>query len=56
LVLMLLLTIFSPTDLFPKFIREQYILRYSLKALPCFVAWLAVVYTLLFSQFKNKLA
>jgi hypothetical protein len=56
LVLMLLLTIFSPTDLFPKFIREQYILRYSLKVLPCFVAWLAVVYTLLFSQFKNKLA
>jgi hypothetical protein len=56
LVLMLLLTIFSPTDLFPRFIREQYILRYSLKALPCFVAWLAVVYTLLFSQFKNKLA
>jgi hypothetical protein len=56
LVLMLLLTIFSPTDLFPKFIREHYILRYSLKALPCFVAWLAVVYTLLFSQFKNKLA
>ena len=56
LILMLLLTIFSPTDLFPRFIREQYILRYSLKALPCFVAWLAVVYTLLFSQFKNKLA
>ena len=56
LVLMLLLTIFSPTDLFPRFIREQYIVRYSLKALPCFVAWLAVVYTLLFSQFKNKLA
>jgi hypothetical protein len=56
LILMLLLTIFSPTDLFPRFIREQYIVRYSLKALPCFVAWLAVVYTLLFSQFKNKLA
>jgi hypothetical protein len=56
LILMLLLTIFSPTDLFPRFIREQYIIRYSLKALPCFVAWLAVVYTLLFSQFKNKLA
>jgi len=56
LILMLLLTIFSPTDLFPRFIREQYIISYSLKALPCFVAWLAVVYTLLFSQFKNKLA
>ena len=56
LVLMLLLTMFSPTDLFPRFIRDEYIIRYSLKALPCFVAWLAVLYTLLFSQFKNKLA
>ena len=56
LVFMLLLTIFSPTDLFPRFIREQYILRYSLKALPCFIAWISIVYTLLFGQFKNKLA
>ena len=35
MALVLLLTIFSPTDLFPRFIREQYVLRYSLKALPC---------------------
>jgi len=52
----LLLTIFSPTDLFPRFIREQYVLRYSLKALPCFIAWLAVVYTLFKSQFNKKMA
>ena len=54
--LVLLLTIFSPTDLFPRFIREQYVLRYSLKALPCFIAWLAVVYTLFKSQFNKKMA
>ena len=54
--LVLLLTIFSPTDLFPRFIREQYVLRYSLKALPCFTAWLAVVYTLFKSQFNQKMA
>lgn len=54
--LVLLLTIFSPTDLFPRFIREQYVLRYSLKALPCFIAWLAVVYTLFKSQFNQKMA
>jgi hypothetical protein len=56
MALVLLLTIFSPTDLFPRFIREQYVLRYSLKALPCFIAWLAVVYTLFFGQFNKKMA
>ena len=56
MALVLLLTIFSPTDLFPRFIREQYVLRYSLKALPCFIAWLAVVYTLFFSQFNKQTA
>jgi hypothetical protein len=56
MALVLLLTIFSPTDLFPRFIREQYVLRYSLKALPCFIAWLAVVYTLFFGQFNKKIA
>jgi hypothetical protein len=56
MALVLLLTIFSPTDLFPRFIREQYVLRYSLKALPCFIAWLAVVYTLFKSQFNKKMA
>ena len=56
MALVLLLTIFSPTDLFPRFIREQYVLRYSLKALPCFIAWLAVVYTLFFGQFNKKTA
>lgn len=56
MALVLLLTIFSPTDLFPRFIREQYVLRYSLKALPCFIAWLAVVYTLFFSHFNKQTA
>ncbi|MFM6969810.1 MAG: glycosyltransferase family 87 protein [Sediminibacterium sp.] len=56
MALVLLLTIFSPTDLFPRFIREQYVLRYSLKALPCFIAWLAVVYTLFYSQFNKQTA
>jgi hypothetical protein len=56
MALVLLLTIFSPTDLFPRFIREQYVLRYSLKALPCFIAWLAVVYTLFYSQFNKQKA
>ncbi len=39
LVLLFILTIISPTDIIPKYLRDNYILRYSLKALPCFVIW-----------------
>ncbi len=47
----LLLTSFSPSDLFPKFIREEYVKRYSLKALPCFLIWCVITYQLIFSNF-----
>lgn len=39
LALLFLLTILSPTDLIPPYIRINIILAYSLKALPCFIIW-----------------
>lgn len=39
LVLLFILTILSPTDLIPPYIRINIILAYSLKALPCFIIW-----------------
>lgn len=53
LILMLVLTVFSPTDLFPRFLREQYVIKYSLKALPCFIAWLIISFKLVFSNFTE---
>lgn len=50
----LLLTSFSPSDLFPKFIREEYVKRYSLKALPCILIWAVIVYQLIFTKFHLK--
>lgn len=44
LVLVFLLTILSPTDLFPVYIREHVIKAFSLKALPCFIIWCCLVY------------
>lgn len=44
LVLLFLLTILSPTDLIPPYIRQHFILAYSLKALPCFLIWCCLVY------------
>lgn len=43
-----LLTVLSPTDLFPKSIRENYVVPYVLKAVPCILIWFKVIYDLLF--------
>jgi hypothetical protein len=47
------LTSMSPSDLFPKFIRNEYIKPYSLKALPCVLIWFTIIYQMLTSDFKN---
>ena len=55
LTLLLILTIFSPTDLFPN-ILQRFVVKYALKALPCFFAWLYISYNLLFNSFDNNIA
>jgi hypothetical protein len=49
----ILLTSLSATDLFPPYVREHFIVPYSLKALPCFVIWCVVIWQLLFTDFSN---
>ena len=53
LILVLIFTVFSPTDLFPK-ILQAIVKKYALKALPCFLAWLFITYNLFFNQFDNQ--
>ncbi|MFD2569792.1 glycosyltransferase family 87 protein [Spirosoma soli] len=38
------LTVLSPSDIFPSFLREQFVKPYVLKALPCVLIWFRVVY------------
>ena len=54
LVLLLILTIFSPTDLFPN-VLQNIVVKFALKVLPCFLAWLYITKNLLFNQFDNNL-
>lgn len=54
LVFALLVTSLSPSDLFPKFINRQYIKPYALKALPCFIIWLKIVYEILTRKFDRQ--
>ena len=52
-VFAMVLTSFSPSDLFPKFIRDEFIKPYSLKALPCVLIWFTIVYQMLTTNFKD---
>jgi hypothetical protein len=54
LLFVFVFTVLSPTDIFPRYLRLEYVIRYSLKALPCFLAWLIITYQLLFSNFEKK--
>lgn len=54
LIFALLLTSFSPSDVFPKFIRENYIKPYALKALPCLLIWLKISYELVIYKFSEQ--
>lgn len=48
--LAMLLTSLSPTDIFPRFLRDQYVLPYSLKAIPCIFIWFKLIYDMLVLQ------
>jgi hypothetical protein len=47
LIFAIILTSLSPSDLIPKFIRENYIRPYALKALPCVLIWFRVIYEII---------
>lgn len=46
-VLAMILTSFSPSDLMPGYIRNNFIKPYALKALPCVLIWVKIVYEML---------
>ena len=53
LLILAMLGSLSPTDLF-KPLKEPYIIRYSLRAVPVTLVWLAIVYEMLFIQVRDK--
>ncbi len=56
IVLLLVLTGLGPSDAFPKFIRDNYIVPYAMKAWPCIIVWFMLSFDLCFSDFGKTLA
>lgn len=54
-VLAMILTSFSPSDLMPQFIKDQYIRPFALKALPCVLVWTAIVVEIVSKKSPKKL-
>jgi len=58
-VFALIITSLSPSDLFPRYIKMHYVVPYKLKALPCVLIWLKIVYETVTRRFdvsQQKLA
>ncbi len=56
LILALVLTSLSTTDLLPEYFKLHIVRPYSLKALPCFLVWIVLAYQLLKKDFSFKIA
>jgi len=54
IIFALVLTSLSPTDLFPKIIRDTYVVPYALKALPALLIWMVIQYKLFSIAFKSN--
>ncbi len=54
LVFAFVFTSLSPTDIFPKTLRDSFVIPYVLKAAPCIFIWFKLIYELLFDKFKLK--
>jgi hypothetical protein len=50
----ILFTVLSPTDLFPRFLRKAYVVPYVLKAVPCIFVWGRLTYELLTRNFAPQ--
>ncbi|KAA0991344.1 glycosyltransferase family 87 protein [Dyadobacter aurulentus] len=54
LILTLIFTILSPTDLFPRFIRNEWMKPYVVKAVPCILVWGKLIYDLILGQLQPR--
>lgn len=56
MVLAFVLTSLSPSDLFPRYLREQFVQPYALKALPCIIVWFKLQYEMLSREYAPRTA
>jgi len=53
-IITFILTCLSPVDFFPRYLREHYVIPYSLKALPVVLVWLMLTYDLMSQRLSER--
>lgn len=48
-----ILTTLSPTDIFPKYLREEFVKPYTLKAFPCILIWIKIIFDMIMQKKEN---
>ena len=56
IIICFLFTVLSPTDLYPGYIKHNIFIPYSIKAIPCIIIWVKMLYELMTEDFSaNKI-
>ncbi len=53
-ILAFVFTSLSPTDIFPRYLREQLVVPYVLKAVFCIFIWFRIVYQMLLGSYETR--
>ncbi len=53
-IIAFILTSMSSSDLFPKYLKEEFVKPYVLKVVPCIFIWFKITYELIFNKYKLK--
>lgn len=51
-VITFIFTSLSPTDIFPRIVRDEWVVPYVLKAVPCILVWGVIIYEMLFKKYE----
>ena len=55
LILCIVFTCLSPTDIFPPYVRKEIFQPYVAKAVPCILIWVKIIYDLLFDKITQRI-
>ena len=54
-IMAFILTSLSPTDIFPRYLRDEFVKPYVLKAFPCILIWLKIIYDMIILKSENRI-
>jgi len=54
LLIALIFTSLSPTDIFPRIVKDRFFLPYLIKVVPCILVWIKIIYDMMFIRVQTE--